>query len=199
MCICSPPPRDKDSQQAIWNGLANSTFAIVSSDHAPFSMSSPAGKFVHGASAPFWKIPNGLPGIETRLPLLMSEGVLKGRITLQQFVALTASNAARIYGLSPHKGTVAIGADADLVIWNTDQPTRIANAMLHHAADYTPYEGMTVSTWPRHRFVPRRGRDEERGARRGSWTRPISQITRPDYARATVLTDEVPPSARSEH
>jgi dihydropyrimidinase len=84
--------------------------------------------------------------------LLMSEGVMKGRITPQQFVALTATNVARLYGLSPRKGSIAIGADADadadLVIWDPERTVRIAQAMLHHATDYTPYEGMSVSAWP---------------------------------------------------
>jgi dihydropyrimidinase len=147
-CVCSPPPRDKATQEVLWTGLANGTFSIVSSDHSPFTMKGPHGKYVNGRDAPFSKIPNGVPGVETRLPLLMSEGVLKNRITLQQFVALTATNAARLYGLSHRKGSIAIGADADLVIWDTDRTVRISQAMLHHAADYTPYEGMTVSAWP---------------------------------------------------
>lgn len=147
-CICSPPPRDKATQEVLWTGLANGSFSIVSSDHSPFSMKSPHGKFVNGRDAPFSKVPNGVPGVETRLPLLMSEGVMKNRITLQQFVALTATNAARLYGLSNRKGSIAIGADADLVIWNTDRQVRISQSMLHHATDYTPYEGMTVSAWP---------------------------------------------------
>ena len=147
-CICSPPPRDKATQEVLWTGLANGSFSIVSSDHSPFSMKSPHGKFVNGRDAPFSKIPNGVPGVETRLPLLMSEGVMKNRITLQQFIALTATNAAKLYGLSNRKGSIAIGADADLVIWNTDRQVRISQSMLHHATDYTPYEGMTVSAWP---------------------------------------------------
>lgn len=146
-CICSPPPRDASHHAGIWTGLANGTFAVVSSDHSPFSMKAPHGKFIHGAGAPFWKIPNGIPGVETRLPLLLSEGVLKGRITLEQFVALTATNCARIYGL-PRKGSIGIGADADIVVWNTDRAVRISNDLLHHAADYTPYDGMEVNAWP---------------------------------------------------
>ena len=146
-CICSPPPRDKSHHEAIWTGLANGTFAVFSSDHSPFGMTAPTGKFIHGADAPFWKIPNGIPGVETRLPLLLSEGVLKGRISLEQFVALTATNCARIYGV-PRKGSIAVGADADIVVWNTDREVRIGNDMLHSAADYTPYEGMMVNAWP---------------------------------------------------
>ncbi|WP_300303441.1 dihydropyrimidinase [Ferrovibrio sp.] len=148
MCICSPPPRDKANQEVIWSSLRNGTFDIVSSDHAPFRLHGPTGKKVAGEGASFSKIPNGIPGLETRMALLLSEGVLKGRITLQQFVALTATNAAKLYGLYPRKGSIAIGADADIVLWDTGAPRSIRNAMLHHNVDYTPYEGMEISAWP---------------------------------------------------
>lgn len=148
MCICSPPPRDKANQEVIWAGLRNGTFDIVSSDHAPFRLHGPTGKKVAGEGASFSKIPNGIPGLETRMALLLSEGVLKGRITLQQFVALTATNAAKLYGLYPRKGSIAIGADADIVLWDTGTPRTISNAMLHHNVDYTPYEGIEVAAWP---------------------------------------------------
>jgi dihydropyrimidinase len=148
-CVCSPPPRSPADQAAIWDGLANGTFTIFSSDHSPFSYAGPGGKFLHGPNPPFTKIPNGVPGVETRLPLLFSEGVGKGRISLQQFVALTATNPARLYGLYPRKGTVAIGADADLVLWDTEREVTITNAILHHAVDYTPYEGLRVRGWPK--------------------------------------------------
>ncbi len=148
-CVCSPPPRTPADQAAIWEGLANGTFTIVSSDHSPFSYAGPKGKFLHGPNPPFMKIPNGVPGVETRLPLLYSEGVGKGRISLQQFVALTATNPARLYGLYPRKGTIAIGADADLVLWDTEREVTITNAMLHHNVDYTPYEGIRLRGWPR--------------------------------------------------
>jgi dihydropyrimidinase len=147
-CVCSPPPRDKATQEVLWTALANGTFTVFSSDHSPFRMKGPEGKFVNGVRAPFSKIPNGVPGVETRLALLMSEGVLKNRITLQQFVALTATNVARAYGLSARKGSIFVGADADLVIWNTSKSFTLTQAMLHHAVDYTPYEGMTLSAWP---------------------------------------------------
>ena len=84
------------------------------------------------------------------MPLLFSEGVGKGRIDLTQFVALTATNAARIYGLYPRKGSVAIGSDADLAIWDPDRETVIRNANLHHNVDYTPYEGKVVNGWPKY-------------------------------------------------
>jgi dihydropyrimidinase len=146
--VCSPPPRDVASQRAVWDGLASGVFHVFSSDHSPFRFHGPDGKQRHGADAPFPRIPNGVPGIETRLPILFSEGVNGGRIDLTTFVALTATNPARMYGLYPRKGTVAVGADADLVIWDADRAVTITNDLLHHACDYTPYEGMTVRGWP---------------------------------------------------
>lgn len=146
--ICSPPPRDTASQQSVWRGLANGTFQVFSSDHAPFKFDSDTGKKVRGEGASFVHVPNGIPGVETRLPLLFSEGVGKGRISLNQFVALTATNPARLYGLYPRKGTIAVGADADIAIWDADREVIISNDMLHHNVDYTPYEGRTVIGWP---------------------------------------------------
>lgn len=143
--VCSPPPRGPDDHAAIWGALADGTFQVFSSDHSPWHY---ADKTAGGPRTPFHKIPNGVPGIETRMPLLYSEGVGKGRITLEQFVALGATNPARIYGLYPRKGTIAVGADADLVIWDTERDVTISNAMLHHATDYTAYEGMRVKGWP---------------------------------------------------
>ena len=97
---------------------------------------------IRGKGAPFAQVPNGIPGIETRLPLLFSEGVGKGRITLNRFVALTATNPARLFGLYPRKGTIAVGSDADLAIWDPEREVIITNDILHHNVDYTPYEGM---------------------------------------------------------
>jgi dihydropyrimidinase len=147
-CVCSPPPRDKANQEIVWDGLVDGLFTVFSSDHAPFSYDDPRGKRLGGKDAEFPYIPNGIPGLETRLPLLFSEGVGKGRISISRFVELTATNPAKLYGLYPRKGTIAIGADADLVIWDCDQDVVIANSRLHHAVDYTPYEGMRVSAWP---------------------------------------------------
>lgn len=147
-CICSPPPRDKANQQVIWDGLINGVFQVFSSDHAPFRYNDPQGKQIHGTSGCFQSVPNGVPGIETRLPLLFSEGVNQGRIDLNTFVALTATNPAKLYGLYPRKGTIAIGSDADLVIWDPNKPVTITNEQLHHDVDYTPYEGMTLRGYP---------------------------------------------------
>jgi dihydropyrimidinase len=137
-CMCSPPPRDKASQAALWQGLRDGLFDIVSSDHAPYRFDAD-GKKRHGVDAPFRKVANGLPGLETRAPLLFSEGVMGGRITLERFVALNSTNAARIYGLYPRKGTIAVGSDADIAIWDPERTVTIRNADLHHNVDYTPY------------------------------------------------------------
>jgi dihydropyrimidinase len=145
---CSPPPRDKAAQEAIWLGLRNGTFQVFSSDHAPYRFDE-SGKFHAGANPSFKQIANGVPGLETRMPLLFSEGVLKGRLTLNEFVALTSTNAARIYGLHPRKGSLAIGSDADITIWDPKWSRTITQDMLHDNMDYTPYEGMEVTGWPR--------------------------------------------------
>lgn len=148
-CVCSPPPRDAANQQAIWQGLASGVFQVFSSDHAPFGYDDPHGKKLGGGAVPFRYIPNGIPGIETRLALLFSEGVGKGRLDLQSFVALTATNPAKIYGLHPRKGTIAAGADADLVLWDPQREVTLTNSLLHHNVDYTPYEGMRLTGWPK--------------------------------------------------
>jgi dihydropyrimidinase len=132
----------------VWRALAEGLFGVFSSDHAPFRYDDPRGKKPGGAEVAFRHIPNGIPGLETRLPLLFSEGVGRGRIDLNRFVALTASNPAKLYGLYPRKGTIAVGADADIAIWDAEKEVTITNAALHHRVDYTPYEGMRVRGWP---------------------------------------------------
>lgn len=145
--VCSPPPRDADSQAAIWRGLRDGTFDIFSSDHCPFRIDA-TGKDTPSARSSFKYVPNGIPGVETRLPILFSEGVGKGRISLQRFVALTSTNPARLYGLYPQKGSIAIGADADLALWDPSLTRPIQQAELNHGCDYTPYEGMEITGWP---------------------------------------------------
>ena len=148
--VCSPPPRDADSQKAIWDGLRDGTFDLFSSDHCPFYFEAPngTGKDNPRARTSFKWVPNGIPGVETRLPILFSEGVSKGRITLERFVALTSTNPARLYGLYPRKGSIAVGADADITIWDPERCDTIRQESLHHGADYTPYEGMEITGWP---------------------------------------------------
>ena len=144
---CSPPPRDRAAQQAVWTGLRNGTFQVFSSDHAPYRLDA-SGKLPHGEKTTFKEIANGVPGIELRLPLLFSEGVGQGRLDLNAFVALTATNHAKLYGLYPKKGTIAVGSDADIAIWDPERETVITAEILHDNVGYTPYEGRRLRGWP---------------------------------------------------
>ena len=168
---CSPPPRDHAAQQAVWTGLRNGTFQVFSSDHAPYRFDA-SGKLPKGDKTTFKEIANGVPGIELRLPLLFSEGVAKGRLDLNAFVALTATNHAKLYGLYPKKGTIAVGSDADIAIWDPRRETTITAGILHDNVGYTPYEGRRLGGWPV--TVLSRGRivveDGKLTAERGSGT-----------------------------
>ena len=144
---CSPPPRDHAAQQAVWTGLQNGTFQVFSSDHAPYRFDA-TGKLPKGQQTTFKEIANGVPGIELRLPLLFSEGVRQGRIDLNRFVALTATNHAKLYGLYPKKGTIAVGSDADIAIWDPEREITVSAGMLHDNVGYTPYEGRHLHGWP---------------------------------------------------
>ena len=145
--VCSPPPRDTGEQAEIWAGIEQGAFDVFSSDHCPFRFADTAGKDAPGARASFRNIPNGIPGVETRLPILFSEGVGKGRISLETFAALTATNHARIYGLD-RKGSIAVGKDADIVLWDPALTRTITQDDLHHGSDYTPWEGFEATGWP---------------------------------------------------
>ena len=146
--VCSPPPRDKASQIACWEGLKTGVFTLFSSDHCAFRYEDAQGKLTPKGKTSFRWVPNGIPGVAARLPILFSEGVSKGRIDINTFVAVTSSNHARTYGLYPRKGTIAVGSDADIVLWDPGKTMTITNASQHHGADYTPYEGLAVKGWP---------------------------------------------------
>ncbi len=146
-CMCSPPPRDPVNQAHVWQGVEDGLFDIFSSDHAPYRFDE-GGKLMYGPKISFSKVANGIPGLETRSALLFSEGVMTGRLDLNRFVALNSTNAAKLYGLHPQKGTIAVGADADIAIWDPERKVTITNDMLHHNVDYTPYEGRTLTGWP---------------------------------------------------
>ena len=148
-CLCSPPPRETGNADELWRGIANGTFQVVSSDHCPYRIEGQGGvKDASGGELHFDKVNPGVPGIETRLPLLFSEGVGKGRIDLNRFVAVTATNPAKLFGLYPRKGTIAVGSDADIALWDPEKTVTITNDRLHSGADYTPYEGRTVKGYP---------------------------------------------------
>jgi dihydropyrimidinase len=146
--ICSPPLRGNADQTALWNGMTRGLVEIYSSDHSPCRLEGPEGKLRHGPDARFDQIANGLPGLELRLPLLFSEGLLTGRLSLNQFASLTATAPARLHGIAPQKGAIAIGADADLVIWDPERETVVGSHLLHDNVGFSPYEGMRLRGWP---------------------------------------------------
>lgn len=147
-CVCTPPPRSVEDQEDLWKGINEGFFDVVSSDHAPFNFEGPNGKREHAEGGWFCHIPNGVPGVATRLPLLFNGGVSEGRIDLNTFVAIASTNAAKHYGIYPQKGTIAIGSDADITIWDPEREVTIKNEMLYHAVDHTPYEGFKAKGWP---------------------------------------------------
>lgn len=146
--VCSPPPRGAANQEFVWRGIVDGVIQAFHSDHAGYRFDDREGKKVRGDDAPFNRIPNGVPGLETRLPILFSEGFHKGRIGLRRFVELSSTNPARIFGLYPKKGTITVGSDADIAIWDPTRRVTLSIDALHDNMDYTPYEGMEIDGWP---------------------------------------------------
>jgi dihydropyrimidinase len=145
--MCSPPPRTAADQEALWQALALGDLQTISSDHAPYRFDE-TGKLRTGPDPNFKQVANGLPGLETRLPLLFDAMVSKGRLGLEKFVELTATAPAKIYNLHPRKGSIAVGADADIAIWDPSREVTLSDAMMHDLAGYTPYAGRTLRGWP---------------------------------------------------
>ncbi len=145
--MCSPAPRDTAAQAGLWDVIRRGTLDVVSSDHSGWSFEGPRGKKVNGADANFRDIPNGVPGLASRLPVLWTAGVGGGHITPQDFVRLTSSRPAQIFGLT-QKGSLMPGADADIVLWDPGRRVTLTNADMQHIIDYTPYEGMQLTGWP---------------------------------------------------
>lgn len=144
--VMSPPLRERWNQEALWKGLSKNDLQVVSTDHCPFCMNEPPQKQL-GADD-FSKIPNGAPGIETRLMLLWDGGVRTGKIDAHRFVEITSTNPARMFGLWPKKGTVAVGSDGDLVVWDPDKEVTLSAKTHHMKVDYNPYEGRTIKGAP---------------------------------------------------
>ena len=139
--VMSPPLRDWETQDRLWRGLAFNDLQAISTDHCPFCMKE---QKVLGHDD-FSKIPNGAPGIETRMSLVYDGGVRTGRISLNRFVELTSTSPAKIFGLFPRKGTIAPGSDADIVIFDPNRTTTLGVKTLHMKVDYNPYEGRQVT------------------------------------------------------
>jgi dihydropyrimidinase len=145
--VATPPLRTKHHHDHLWRGLRNYDLQVVATDHCPFCMK---GQKELGRGN-FAKIPNGMPGVETRLHLLY-EGVRDGKISLNRFVEITATAPAKIFGLYPRKGTIAVGADADVVVWDPERAKSLSAEALHMRVDYSPYEGKQVIGTPSHVF-----------------------------------------------
>jgi dihydropyrimidinase len=139
--VMSPPLRPQETQDRLWRGLAFNDLQAISTDHCPFCMKEQKTL----GEGDFSKIPNGAPGIETRMSLVYDGGVRTGRISLNRFVELTSTSPARIFGLFPRKGTIAPGSDADLVIFDPTRKMRLGVKTLHMKVDYNPYEGREVT------------------------------------------------------
>jgi dihydropyrimidinase len=145
--MCSPSPRDAAAAAGLWQAIKNGVISNISSDHSGYCMGGTRGKRSAGDAPAFPDILNGVPGVAARLPLIFSEGVAAGRITASEFVRLTATHPAALFGLRD-KGRIAPGADADIVLWDPKKTMVLTNEVMQHAIDYTPYEGRTVTGWP---------------------------------------------------
>lgn len=152
--MCSPPPRSATDHEALWRALELGDLQVVSSDHAPYRFDG-SGKLAAGPNPDFKQIANGLPGLETRLPLLFDAMVSRGKSSLEKFVELTATAPAKIYGLHPRKGAIAVDADADIAIWNPDREVILTDDGLHDNVGYNPFAGRRLRGWPE--IVLRRG------------------------------------------
>ena len=156
--ICSPPMRTEADNQRIWKGVEEDQIQTIGTDHCPFFYDGTKEIIYEGkpikipgkelGKDDFTKIPNGLPGLADRLPILWTEGVTNGRITINQFVAFTSENPARIFGLYPRKGCLEPGSDADLVIWDPKKKVTYGAELAHHRTDYNLYQGWELEGYP---------------------------------------------------
>jgi dihydropyrimidinase len=147
--VCTPPLRDPEHREELWEGLARGWVQTVATDHCPFWMHDRRTGMVAGREtwADFTEIPGGLPGVETRLTLVW-QGVRAGRITAADWVRLCAEAPARTFGLFPRKGCLRPGSDADIVVWDPDRAQSLDAAALHMRVDHSPYEGLLARGWP---------------------------------------------------
>jgi len=161
--ICSPPMRTAADNSRLWEGLKDGTLQTIGTDHCPFFFdgSKPIMYEEKEIAIPgkelgkddFTKIPNGLPGVQDRMPILWTYGVRAGRISANQFVALTSTNPAKIFGLYPRKGALLPGSDADLVIWDPEKKVKYGVALSYHRTDYNLYEDWELAGYPEKVFL----------------------------------------------
>lgn len=141
--MCSPPLRKKEDIDALWQGIADGSVSIIGSDHVGYTKAQKEGH-----SERFIDVPNGCPGAECRVPIVYSEGVGKGRISLPRFVEVVSTNAAKMFGIYPQKGVIAPGSDADIVIIDPNKEKVLNVENLHMKVDWSLYKGMKVKGWP---------------------------------------------------
>ncbi len=161
--VCSPPLRTKKDNEVLWKALANGVIQTVGTDHCPFLFDGTKSILYEGkpyqnpgkelGKDDFRKIPNGLPGVEDRLPVLWTKGVVEKRITPNQFVQLTSANPARIFGMYPRKGALLPGSDADIAIWDPKKKVVAGLALSHQRTDYNLYEGIELIGYPEKVFL----------------------------------------------
>jgi dihydropyrimidinase len=161
--ICSPPMRTRDDNARLWEGLSEGILQTVGTDHCPFFFDGTRPIVYEGSEIAipgkelgrddFTKIPNGLPGIQDRMPVLWTTGVRAGKITANQFVAYMSTNPAKIFGLYPRKGALMEGSDADIVIWDPEKKVKYGVAMSHQRTDYNLYEGWELIGYPEKVFL----------------------------------------------
>jgi dihydropyrimidinase len=161
--ICSPPMRSGEDHVALWEALGQGVIQVMGTDHCPFFYDGTKPIEYEGqlvaipgkelGAKDFTKIPNGLPGVGDRMPILWTEGVGRGRITANQFVSLTSTNPAKIFGLYPRKGALLPGSDADIVIWNPDREVEYGVRYAHHRTDYNLFEGWALKGFPEKVFL----------------------------------------------
>jgi dihydropyrimidinase len=147
----SPPFRNKQHQDSLWAGLQAGSLSVVATDHCAFTTEQK-----RTGVGNFSKIPNGTGGLEDRLPVLWTAGVNTGRLTMNEFVAVTSTNIAKILGMYPKKGAVMVGADADLLVWDPKRSKTISSGNQQSVIDYNVFEGFEVTGLPR--FVLTRGK-----------------------------------------
>jgi dihydropyrimidinase len=161
--VCSPPVRTLEDQTRLWQGLEQGIVQVIATDHCPFFYNGQAPIQYEGEQVAipgkelgkgnFTLIPNGLPGVGDRLPVMWTRGVGAGRLTPNQFVALNCTNPAKIFGLYPHKGTLLPGSDADIVLWDPQRELVYGSTVAQHRTDYNLYEGWKLKGYPEKVFL----------------------------------------------
>ena len=169
--VCTPPLRPREMQEDLWRGLRTHDLQVVSTDHCPFCMK---GQKELGKDS-FAKIPNGMPGVETRMYLLWDGGVRTGRISMNRFVEITSTAPAKIFGLYPRKGTIAVGADADLVVWDGEKKHTLSDEDAAHARRLHALRGPRGHRRADARALARQGRRRERQVPRQEGRRALRQ------------------------